>query len=247
MWACSRTGRSDSISAASRRPHGACTATRARSNPTSVRFADGFQAPPSRLLRLRDSPGRVVPHRRLAMQGAAVRRPPAAFEGTQVLGTGIAGNYSNNNTWSSTTSPARHRPHRPAPSILTFRMRSIPKARATTAAMYRSASTAARPTPSSPASLPAYAANIAGKLRLGRPPGGAGWQAAQADLSAYAGHVVRPASALAFQSDSSGTFRAFTRRPLRSDPRRCQRGDGVTARSAQGHAVGGLARSSQCG
>ncbi len=187
------------------RPHGAhCDLGAVESNERV--FADGFQAPP----------GPVFYGFETCLDGWVLSGdwqcgvpqfvgPPAAFEGTQVLGTGIAGNYSNNNTWSSTTatSPDIDLIGLPHPT-LTFRMWVDTEGASYDGGNVQISIDGGATYTVVTSVTPAYTATIAGKPAWGGHQAALGWQAAQADLSAYAGHVVR--LRFAFQSDSSGTF-----------------------------------------
>lgn len=134
--------------------------------------------------------------------------PPTAFEGTQSIGTQIAGNYNNNDTWASTTATS--------PDIditglanptLTFRM-WIDTEGATYDGGNLQISIDGGATYSVVTSVtPAYSLTIAAEPAWGGHQGAFGWQPVQADLSAYAGHIIR--LRFAFQSDSSGTFAGF--------------------------------------
>jgi hypothetical protein len=133
--------------------------------------------------------------------------PPAAFEGTQCLGTQIAANYSDNDTWAGTTATS------PfigltglANPMLTFWMWVD-----TESAMYDGGnlqiSTDGGTTYSVVTGVtPAYPLLIRGKPAWGSHQAALGWQAVQAD-SAYAGHITFVQ--FGFHSDSSATFAGF--------------------------------------
>ena len=134
--------------------------------------------------------------------------PPAAFEGMQCLGTQIAGNYHDFQTWPGTTatSPAINLNGRRHP-VLTFRMWVD-----TEGATYDGAdlmiSIDGGVTYSIVTSVaPAYPLTIAGNPAWGGHLAGLGWQSVQADLSTYSGNIVR--LRFAFRSDSSGNYPGF--------------------------------------
>lgn len=134
--------------------------------------------------------------------------PATAFEGTQCIGTQIAGNYSNNDQWVATTatSPAIDLTGRQHP-MLTFRMWVD-----TEGSTYDGAdlliSTDLRMSYSViTAVTPAYQLTIDGRPAWGGHQAALGWQAVQADLSAYTGTVVYVR--FAFRSDSSGVYSGF--------------------------------------
>ena len=207
MLACSATGRR---TRSARRRASARRALRLGAVESNERvFADGFQAPPRRSSTA--SRPAWTGGCSAATGNAGVPQfvsPPAAFEGTQVLGTGIAGNYSNNNTWSSTTatSPDIDLIGLPHPT-LTFRMWVD-----TEGASYDGGNVQISIDGGATYTVVTSVTSLYRDHRRQSPPGAAtaalGWQAAQADLSAYAGY--RRASALRLPERLLGTFRAFT-------------------------------------
>jgi hypothetical protein len=134
--------------------------------------------------------------------------PAAAFEGNQCLGTQIAGNYSGNDTWAGTTATSPDVDLRGVKNAtLTFRM-WVDTEGATYDGGNLQISIDGGASYSVVTSVtPAYPLLIAGQPAWGGHQGALGWQAVQADLSAYVGHIVR--LRFAFQSDSSGNFAGF--------------------------------------
>jgi Periplasmic copper-binding protein (NosD) len=134
--------------------------------------------------------------------------PAAAFEGAQCIGTQIAGNYHDNQTWDGTTatSPAINLHGRKHP-MLTFRM-WMDSEGATYDGGDLMISIDDGATYSVVTSVtPAYPLTIDGKPAWGGHQSSLGWQAVQADLSAYSGNVVL--LRFAFRSDNSGVFPGF--------------------------------------
>ena len=134
--------------------------------------------------------------------------PATAFEGTQCLGTQIASNYNDLQTWAGTTatSPPINLNGRMHPT-LTFRMWVD-----TEGANYDGAdlmiSTDDGATYSVVTSVsPAYSLTVDGNPAWGGHQSALGWQAVQADLSAYAGNIVL--LRFGFSSDTSGTYSGF--------------------------------------
>lgn len=129
--------------------------------------------------------------------------PASAFDGTQCLGTKVAGPYSNLQTWATATATSPEIDlSGPTPPILTFRMwldtegvtydgGHLEVVTGTTSTVLTSVT-------------PAYDLTIGGQPAWGGHQAAAGWQLVTADLSAYAGQTIR--LRFAFQSDSSGVF-----------------------------------------
>jgi hypothetical protein len=131
--------------------------------------------------------------------------PATAFVGTQCLGTQIGGLYHDLQSWAGTTatSPDIDLTSSLTP-LLTFRMWND-----TEGSTYDGANLAISTDGGANFAIisnviPAYPLTIAGKPAWGGHQAALGWQAVQADLSAYAGqHVLLQFS---FHSDSSGVF-----------------------------------------
>lgn len=129
--------------------------------------------------------------------------PSMAFDGTQCIGTRLAGNYSDLQTFagSTATSPAITLPSGPNYAV-TFRM-WVDTEGSTYDGFNLSVVSGSSATVQT-AVLPAYPLIIGGQPAWGGHQVAMGWQPVQADLSAYAGQTIR--LRFSFQSDSSGNF-----------------------------------------
>jgi hypothetical protein len=131
--------------------------------------------------------------------------PATAYDGKQCIATQLAGNYSSLQTWATTTATSPDIDLTAAQSpVLTFRM-WIDTEGSTYDGLNLKVSTDGGATYSVVNGVsPAYPLTIAGQPAWGGHQVGLGWQFMQADLSPYAGKVIR--LRFSFQSDSSGTF-----------------------------------------
>lgn len=130
--------------------------------------------------------------------------PASAYDGTQCIGTQLAGPYQNLQTWAGTTatSPEIALPAS-LPQTLVFRA-WIDTEGATYDGFGLQISTDGTSFTTLTSVTPAYPLTIAGQPAWGGRQAALGWQTLEADLAAYAGQTVR--IRFAFQSDSSGTF-----------------------------------------
>jgi Immune inhibitor A peptidase M6 len=134
--------------------------------------------------------------------------PAMAFQGMNCLGTQIAANYSDNDTWAGTTatSPAIDLTGVVNPT-LTFRM-WVDTEGSTFDGADLLISTDGGVTYSVVTSVtPAYTLTVASLPAWGGHQAALGWQAVQADLSAYAGNIVL--LRFGFSSDASGNYPGF--------------------------------------
>jgi hypothetical protein len=131
--------------------------------------------------------------------------PATAYVGTQCIATQIGGLYSNLQTWAGTTatSPDIDLPAAPSP-ILTFRMWIDTEGSTYDGVNLQISTDGGMSYSVVKVVSPAYPLTIAGQPAWGGHQSGLGWQFMQADLSAYAGQIIR--LRFSFRSDSSGTF-----------------------------------------
>ncbi|TKD11753.1 hypothetical protein E8A74_06340 [Polyangium fumosum] len=131
--------------------------------------------------------------------------PATAYLGTQCLATQLASNYSISQTWAGTTATSPDIDLTAAPSpTLTFRMWMDTEG-STYDGVHLEISNDGGMTYSVLNSvLPAYPLTIAGQPAWGGHQAAFGWQLFQADLSAYAGQIIR--LRFAFQSDHTGNY-----------------------------------------
>ncbi|MGA9334394.1 MAG: choice-of-anchor Q domain-containing protein [Rudaea sp.] len=134
--------------------------------------------------------------------------PATAFAGTNCLGTQIATNYNDSDTWALTTatSPAIDLTGVTNPMAI-FRMWVDTEGSTFDGADLMISIDGGTTYSVVTSVIPSYPLMIAGKPAWGGHQAALGWQAVQADLSAYAGNIVR--LRFAFQSDSSGSFPGF--------------------------------------
>ncbi len=131
--------------------------------------------------------------------------PATAFNGTQCIATRIAGNYTNNQTYtgSTATSPEIDLSGSPAPKV-TFRM-WIDTEGSTRDGVNLKVSTDGGATYTVlDAVSPPYPLTINGQSAWGGHQSGLGWQLVEANLAAFSGQIVR--LQFSFRSDSSGVF-----------------------------------------
>jgi bacillopeptidase F (M6 metalloprotease family) len=131
--------------------------------------------------------------------------PVSAYAGTQCIGTRIAGNYHDLQTWDGTTatSPDIDLTNVPNP-VVTFRMWID-----TEGSIYDGVNLQISTDGGVTFSIindvmPMYTLTVLGKPAWGGHQQALGWQLIQADLSPFAGQIVR--LRFAFRSDSSSTF-----------------------------------------
>jgi hypothetical protein len=132
--------------------------------------------------------------------------PAIAFAGTQCLGTQIATTYSNSQTWAATTATS------PdislggiANPILTFRMWVDTEGATYDGANLQISTDGGINYTIIANAIPAYPLPmVAGLPAWGGHQSALGWQAVQADLTAYSGQLIR--LRFAFNSDTSGAF-----------------------------------------
>jgi len=131
--------------------------------------------------------------------------PPVAFNGTSVLATIIAGNYNNVQSWAGTTatSPEIDLTGRTDPTA-TFYMWVDTEGSTYDGANLMISTDGGANYEIVSSVTPAYPLLVAGKPAWGGRQSLLGWQPVVADLTAYAGNVVR--LQFAFRSDTSGTF-----------------------------------------
>ncbi|MDC3955214.1 choice-of-anchor J domain-containing protein [Polyangium jinanense] len=131
--------------------------------------------------------------------------PEAAYDGTQCIATQIAGPYSSSQTWAGTTatSPDIDLTGVASPK-LTFRMWIDTEGSQYDGVNLKISTDGGMSYSVVNSVLPAYPLTIAGQPAWGGHHAGLGWQLVQADLSAYAGQIVR--LQFGFQSDSSGNY-----------------------------------------
>ena len=134
--------------------------------------------------------------------------PATAFDGAQCIGTQIASNYNSNDTWAGTTatSPAIDLFGRKHP-VLTFHMWVD-----TEGSIYDGADLMISTDFGSTYSIvttvtPAYSLSIDSNAAWGGHQSALGWQAVQADLSAYTNNIVL--LRFGFRSDTSGQYPGF--------------------------------------
>lgn len=131
--------------------------------------------------------------------------PIAPYVGAQCIGTKLAANYSNLQTFAgaTATSPDIDLSGSPVPS-LTFRMWMDTEGSTFDGVNLKISTDGGMNYGIVDLVTPAYPLTIAGEPAWGGHQSGLAWQLFQADLSAYAGQVVR--LRFSFRSDSSGTF-----------------------------------------
>jgi len=131
--------------------------------------------------------------------------PATAYLGAQCIATQLASNYTNLQTWAGTTATSPDIDLTAAPSPkLTFRMWLDTEGSTYDGVNLQISNDGGMNYTVVNSVLPAYPLTIASQPAWGGHQGGSGWQLMQADLSAYAGQIVR--LRFSFQSDSSGTF-----------------------------------------
>jgi hypothetical protein len=130
--------------------------------------------------------------------------PATAYVGAQCIGTQIAGNYSDLQAWTgaTATSPDIDLTGVASP-MLTFRMWINTEGATYDGANLQISTDGVNYTIVQNV-MPVYPLIVAGKPAWGGHQEGLGWQPMQADLTGYAGQIVR--LQFAFRSDSSGTF-----------------------------------------
>jgi hypothetical protein len=130
--------------------------------------------------------------------------PATAYVGAQCIGTQIAGPYNDLQTWTGTTatSPEIDLTGVASP-MLTFRMWLKTEGSTYDGANLQISTDGVNYSIINNV-MPVYPLTIAGKPAWGGHQEALGWQFMQADLTGYAGQLVR--LQFAFRSDSSGTF-----------------------------------------
>jgi len=131
--------------------------------------------------------------------------PATAYVGTQCIGTQLGGLYSNGQTWAGTTatSPDIDLTNYPN-AMLTFRMWMDTEGSTYDGVNLKVSTDGGMNYSIVTGISPPYTLTIGGQSAWGGHGGAFGWQYIQADLSPYAGQVVR--LRFGFQSDSSGQF-----------------------------------------
>jgi len=131
--------------------------------------------------------------------------PMTAFAGMQCLGTQIAANYSDSQPWDGTTatSPDIDLTNALSPTV-TFRMWIDTEGSTYDGANLQISTDGGMNYTIINNVMPVYPLTVGGKPAWGGHQQALGWQPMQADLSGYAGQMVR--LRFAFRSDSSGTF-----------------------------------------
>jgi Immune inhibitor A peptidase M6 len=131
--------------------------------------------------------------------------PATAYVGTQCLATQLGGSYSNLQTWTETTatSPAINLTAVSSP-ILTFRMWIDTEGSTYDGVNLKISTDGGKSYSVVNGVSPTYPLIVDGQPAWGGHQSGLGWQFVQADLSPYAGQMVR--LQFSFQSDASGTF-----------------------------------------
>ncbi len=131
--------------------------------------------------------------------------PATAFVGTQCLGTQIAGPYSDLQSYAGTTATSPDIDLAGlAPPTLTFRMWIDTEGVTYDGANLKISTDGGMNYSVLDTVMPPYNLMIASENAWGGHQSALGWQEVQADLSAYAGQIIR--LRFAFRSDSSGTF-----------------------------------------
>jgi hypothetical protein len=131
--------------------------------------------------------------------------PATAYVGTQCLGTKIAANYSNQQTYVGTTATSPDIDLTGAPSsLLTFRMWIDTEGSTYDGVNLKVSTDGGMSYTVVTGVSPAYPLTIATQPAWGGHQSGLGWQLMQADLAPYAGQVVR--LRFSFQTDTSGVF-----------------------------------------
>ncbi len=130
--------------------------------------------------------------------------PATPFQGAQCIATGLAQDYSNDDTWGGTTatSPAIDLAAAVSPT-LTFRMWIDTEGGADDGANLQ-ISTDGGTTFAVLSAVPAYTLTVAGEPAWGGHMAALGWQPVQVDLSAYAGQTIL--LRFAFQSNASNNY-----------------------------------------
>ncbi|MEP7121099.1 MAG: hypothetical protein ABJE95_09325 [Byssovorax sp.] len=130
--------------------------------------------------------------------------PATAYVGTQCLATQIASNYTDNQPWTTTASSPDIDLTNAPNAKLTFRMWVDTEGSTYDGANLQISTDGGVNYAVVNNATPAYPLLVAGKAAWGGHQAALGWQAVQADLSAYAGQIIR--IQFAFRSDTSGTF-----------------------------------------
>jgi len=131
--------------------------------------------------------------------------PSAAFDGTQCLGTQIAGNYNDLQTWAGATATSPDIDLTAAvTATLTFRMWIYTEGSTYDGFHLQISTDGGASYPVFTNVIPAYPLTIGGEPAWGGIQPALGWQPVAADLTAYAGQTAR--LRFSFQSDSSGSF-----------------------------------------
>jgi bacillopeptidase F (M6 metalloprotease family) len=131
--------------------------------------------------------------------------PATAYVGTQCIGTQIAGNYSDSQAWDATTatSPDIDLTNVGAP-MLTFRMWIDTEGNTYDGANLQISTDGGMNYTILSNVMPTYPLIVGTKPAWGGHMAPQDWQFMQADLTGYAGQIVR--LRFAFRSDSSGVF-----------------------------------------
>lgn len=131
--------------------------------------------------------------------------PATAYIGTQCLATQLAGNYNNLQTWAGTTatSPEIDLTNVTSP-LLTFRMWIDTEGSTYDGANLKVSTDGGMTYSIVNGVSPMYTLTVAGQPAWGGHQQAFGWQFVQADLTPYAGQVIR--LRFSFQTDSSGIF-----------------------------------------
>jgi len=131
--------------------------------------------------------------------------PTEAYQGTQCIATKIGGLYANLQTYGATTATSPDIDlSASANPLMTFRMWIDTEGSTYDGVNVKVSNDGGMTYSVLNSVLPVYPLTVAGQPAWGGHQSGLGWQLMQADLSAYAGQIIRVR--FSFQTDSSGIF-----------------------------------------